>query len=87
MRITEHEATRSAARFLESNGYLVSSGGYQEPVAPEKPPLYCAGAEWSVDHWTLVFAPWPAQGGPPSSLPLTLVRVDGATGEAKFFIK
>jgi hypothetical protein len=87
MRITEGEATRIAARFLESNGYFVAPEDDRGPIAPDNPPLHCAGADWFDDHWTVLWAPQHPEGLPPASLPLTLVRVDGATGEANFFIK
>lgn len=46
----EVEATQIATRFLESNGYLVVPRDSRGQRAHEKSPLYCAGAEWSVDH-------------------------------------
>jgi hypothetical protein len=83
MQITEVEAIRIAMRFLESNGYVVLPTDHRGVIDPGKPPLYCGGAERCEGHWTVLFAP-PRPEGRVAPLPLTTVRVDGATGKAEF---
>lgn len=85
--VTEVEATRIASRFLESNNHVVVPTDYRGTTGPGKPPLLCCAVAWYEDHWAVLFTPSDPEGVGPTDVPLTIVHVDGATGEAKFFVK
>jgi hypothetical protein len=85
--MTEAEAIQIATEFLESSGYIVGPADHRGVIDPTKPALYCGGVERFEDHRTVLFAPHHPEAGRMTSLPLTTVRVDDATGKADFLTK